>query len=65
MNTVMTTHGLIDIECLQVSDVVEVGDNYRKVATEYHLGDELVRRDVTVTALRGLETTSVQGKIGG
>lgn len=64
-NPVMTTQGLIEFDKLEVKDVVEVGDNYRKIATEYRFGGELVRRDVTVNALRGLESTAVQGKING
>jgi len=64
-NPVMTTQGLIEFDKLEVKDVVEVGDNYRKIATEYRFGGELVRRDVTVNAFRGLESTAVQGKING
>jgi len=62
-NPVITTKGLVDFDRLLVRDVVEVGPNYRKIATEYLLDGELVRRDVTVNALRGLETQAVEGEI--
>jgi len=65
MNLVQTTQGLMDLSRLEVKDVVEVGDNYRKIATEYRLGGELVRREVTVTALRPIETVAEQGVING
>ena len=65
MNQVLTTHGLIDLSQLEVKDVVETGDNYRKIATEYRLNGELVRRDVTVNALRGLESQSIEGRVNG
>jgi len=65
MNPVITTKGLIDLIDLQVTDVVEVGDNYRKIATEFRHHGELVRRDVAVSALRGLETQAVEGKLNG
>lgn len=61
---VLTTKGLVDHEKLTISDHVEMGDNYRKIATEYHMDGELVRRDVVVNALRGVATESLQGKIG-
>ncbi len=63
-----TVKGLMDLEALEVRDVVEIGHNgvpFRKVATEYRLHEELVRRDVTVTALRGIESRAVEGNIGG
>lgn len=62
-----TAKGLLDTNHLEVKDVVETGDNgvpFRKIATEYRLDGELVRRDVSVTALRGIESQSLQGKIG-
>lgn len=62
---VLTTAGLIDMEKLVVTDVVELGDNYRKVATEYHLNGELVRRSVAVEALRPLETAATEGRLNG
>jgi len=65
MNPVMTIKGLVELSALDVRDIVEIGDNYRKIATEYRLGDELVRRDVTVNALRGLESHTIEGKVNG
>jgi hypothetical protein len=64
MNQVLTTKGLIDLASLDIKDCVEVGDNYRKVATEYYFNGELVRRDVTASALRGLGSESAPGQIG-
>jgi hypothetical protein len=62
---VLTTKGLIDFDQLRVTDVVEVGDNHRKIATEWHLDGELVKRDVTISILRPIETQAEQGVLGG
>lgn len=62
---VMTTKGLLDHDQLRVQDVVEWGDNHRKVASEFYFGDELVRRDVAVSALRPIESEAIQGAING
>lgn len=62
---VMTIKGLIDFEQLRIQDVVEVGDNHRKVASEFYLGEELVRRDVAISALRPIEAEAQPGVIGG
>ena len=65
-NLVMTTKGLVEFDELEIEDVVEIRDNCRKVATEYRLNGELVRRDVAASMLRGpSDTQSVQGKLNG
>lgn len=61
----MTIRGLIEYDDMQVLDVVEVGDNYRKIATEYRFQGELVKRDVTVNPLRPFEIQSIEGKLNG
>lgn len=60
---VLTTEGEIDIERLEVKDVVEIGDNHRKVASEFYLDGKLVRRDVAVSMLRGITANATEGKI--
>ena len=65
MSLVQTTRGLIDSGSLVVKDVIEIHENARVVATEWFLGDELVRRDVNVNVLRGVELGSEQNQIGG
>jgi hypothetical protein len=62
---VLTTRGEVDIEALEINDSVEIGDNHRKIATEYRLSGELVRRDVVVNVLRPLLGEAVQGQVGG
>lgn len=62
---VFTTKGLIELDQLRVQDVVEVGDNHRKIASEFYFGEELVRRDVAVSVLRGIETQATEGQING
>ena len=57
---VQTIKGLIDINELKAEDFVMVEDNARIVATEWRHDGELVRRDVNVNILRGLELTSKQ-----
>lgn len=61
---VMTAKGLLEHDQLRVQDVVQWGDNYRKVASEFYLGDELVRRDVAVSALRPIESEMKEGVLG-
>lgn len=63
-----TARGLLELSTLEVKDIAENGDSgvpFRKIATEYRFRGELVRRDVTVTALRGIESQAIQGKLGG
>lgn len=60
---VMTTAGLVELDQLHVTDVVEVGDNHRKIATEFRLDGELVRRDVAVSMLRGLSMEGTPGEL--
>lgn len=61
---VLTTKGLVEMDLLSVKDVVEIGDNHRKVASEFYLDGELVRRDVAVSMLRGLGSEATHGQIG-
>lgn len=62
---VLTTKGLVEFEQLQVRDIVEYGDNHRKIATEWYLGEELVKRDVAISVLRPIEAETVQGALNG
>jgi hypothetical protein len=62
---VFTTQGLVEMDALTVRDVVELEGNHRKVATEFYLGDELVRRDVAVSILAPPGVNITQGEIGG
>lgn len=58
---IQTTKGLIDRDQLIVKDIVSEEDNARIIATEWYWGEELVRRDVAVSILRGLSTETQQG----
>lgn len=60
---VHTTKGLIDRDKLTVKDIVSEEDNARVVATEWFLGDELVRRDVAVSILRGQAVAGEQAEM--
>lgn len=60
---VITTKGLIEYGELTVNDIVEVGDNHRKIATEYRHQGELVRRDVVINVFRPLISDAVEGKL--
>lgn len=62
---VFTTRGLIEFNDLCVQDVVELGDNHRKVISQYYLGDDLVRQSVFIDVLRPLEADAAEGKVGG
>lgn len=63
MSTVFTTKGLVDRSRLEVKDIVEEHDNARVTATEWLLDGELVRRDVHVNVLRGLDITPEQSQM--
>lgn len=52
---VLTTKGLIERSELTVKDVVSESDSARTLATEYYLGEELVKRSVWIDAWRPLE----------
>ncbi len=53
MSMVHTTKGLIERDQLEVKDIVSDEPNARVIATEWFLGDEMVRRDVAVSILCG------------
>ena len=62
---VFTTQGLVEMDALIVRDVVELEGNHRKVATEFYLGDELVRRDVAVSLLAPPGVNVIHGDFNG
>lgn len=49
-----TAKGQIERSEMRVENVVRENEDARVTATEWYLGDELVRRDVWVNALRAL-----------
>ena len=60
MSHVLTTKGLIDRAELDVQDVITEEDNARIFATEWRHNGELVRRDVNVNILAGLQLSGEQ-----
>jgi len=62
---VFTTHGLLDIEQLDVADIITFGPDSREIATEWKLkdGGELVRRDVWISKLTPLDAEATQAKL--
>ncbi len=65
MSKVYTTKGILDSKDLTIKDIITINDTARVIATEWYLGDEMVRRDVSVSLLVGLEMGSEQGVVGG
>lgn len=57
---VQTTQGLIDRSLLTVKDIATDEHNCRVLATEWFLNGTLVRRDVNVNILNGIELNSEQ-----
>lgn len=55
---IQTKDGLIPLEELDVRDVTELQENARVTATEWYRNGELVRRDVHVNVLRGLQVAA-------
>ena len=64
MTQVHTTKGLINRDLLEVRDIVSDEDNARVIATEWFLGDELVRRDVAVSILCGQALAGEAAELG-
>ena len=62
---VLTTKGPVELDKLEVRDVVDVCDNTRKVASEFYLDGELVRRDVAVSMLMPPKLGIVEGDLNG
>lgn len=60
---IYTAQGLLPSNELEVKDVVEMHDNARVTATEWRRNGELVRRDVNVNILRGLEMSGQQAQL--
>ena len=60
---VNTTKGLIERGLLDVKDIITDEDNARVTATEWCLDGELVRRDVHVNMLRGVELNAEQAEL--
>lgn len=57
---VQTTKGLVDSDLLVVKDITSLEQNARVLATEWFLNDELVRRDVNVNILNGINLNGEQ-----
>ena len=60
---VYTAKGVVDRDALTVKDIITEEGNARVTATEWFMGDELVRRDVNVNILVGQSFDSEQGAI--
>jgi hypothetical protein len=58
MSKVQTTKGLIEHTELTVKDIPGIDGESRVMATEWYLGNEMVRRDVWVNLLRSVELSS-------
>lgn len=63
MTQVHTTEGLVDRALLSVKDITTEDDNSRAIATEWYLGDKMVRRDVAISMLRGVDVFGGQAAI--
>lgn len=63
MSLVQTTKGLVDKTLLEVRDIITNEDNARILATEWFLDGELVRRDVNVNILNGIDLFSEKENI--
>jgi len=59
-----TIKGPLERNLLTVKDIIDENDNARVLATEWYLGDELVRRDAMINLLRGISTELQTGTMG-
>jgi hypothetical protein len=62
---VYTTKGLVERDLLTVKDIVTEGPNDRSTATEWYMGDELVRRDAHVNLFAPPAMSAEPGVING
>lgn len=62
---VQTVIGLIPLDQLQVTDLVDYLPNCRRITTEYRYKCELVKRDVAASMLAMPETATKQGILNG
>jgi len=62
---VFTIKGPMELDLLSVRDVVTICDNTRKVASEFYLDGELVRRDVAVSMLMPPNILASEGALNG
>lgn len=60
---IFTTKGLLPLEELEIHDIIELHENARVIATEWRKDGEVVRRDVNVNILRGLDLNGSQATI--
>lgn len=60
---ILTTKGVLDRSQLTVKDIVTEEGSVRVTATEWYLGDEMVRRDVNVNILCGQTLGTEQGSV--
>ena len=60
---ISTIYGILNRDKLTVKDIISEEGDARVTATEWFLGDELVRRDVNVNILIGQALNSEQGAI--
>lgn len=58
---VQTKNGLIDRDQLEIIDAVRETDDARIIETIWMHQSEEVRRDVTISILRGIDLGSAQG----
>lgn len=63
MANVITIKGLIDRSLLEVKDIIFEEESARVIATEWYLEGELVRRDVNVNILAGINLSGEQATI--
>jgi hypothetical protein len=61
MQLVHTVQGLVPMDQLEIADLVEIGDGYRKITTRYFLGEECVRQSVAIDILRPAGAGIAQG----
>ena len=61
MVKVETQKGIFDRSELQVQDLVHETEDARVIQTVWTHNGEEVRRDVTVSILRGLDVSNIQG----
>ena len=60
MALVQTTQGLLESDSLTVKDTSTIENDVRVTSTEWFLGEQLVRKDLTLNILCGQSMSGVQ-----
>jgi len=60
MTMVWTIKGPVPIDSLRVQDIITIEGGFRKIVTQWYLGEELVRQDANANCLMPMDLNAKQ-----